>query len=208
MEQAVGNNRADMLNKLIQARVDALIDGFELYGVPITNELMNFIIREATEVKTQFIANAMKAPPTGGMGQGPIVNRIVQQVPVPIASIRCQIEERRVKPKMTPQPPSITNVYHLTGHNSRVNVQSTDQSVNVVITNSEQLFQKIRESIQSSVPVEQQQDILERLQALEQAQDSTIFGVRYTEFIAVAANQMTIIAPFIPALSELLRKIL
>lgn len=208
MAEAVGDNRAEMVKKLIQARVDALIDGFELYGVPITQEITNFIIQEANQVHTSAVSSAMKAAAAGMLHRGTIAVDIVKRVAIPVVSIRCQIEERRVKPKMTPQPPHVTNVYHLTGHNSRVNVQSTDQSMNVIVTGSEQLFQKIRESIQSGVPAEQQRDILERLQALEQAQDNTIFGMRYTEFIAAAANHMTLIGPFIPALTELLRKFL
>jgi hypothetical protein len=207
MQQAVGDNHADRIKQMIQARVDTLIDGFELYGVPITGELTNYIIREANQVHSAATSSVNNLVSAGDMRAGTIAAHIVSRVNVSIPSIRCQIEERRVKPKMTPQPPSVTNVYHLSGHNSRVNVQSSDQSVNVVVT-SDQLFQTIRESIQSGVPVERQRDILERLKALEQAQDSTIFGVRYTEFITSAANHMTLISPFIPALTELLRKIL
>jgi hypothetical protein len=208
MAQAVGENHADLVKKLIQARVDALIDGFELYGIPITEELTNFIIREATQVRENAVVGARKMAGSGMMNRGVIVSNIVDRVNVPVPAIRCQIEERRVKPKMTPQTPNVTNVYHVSGDNSRVNVQSTDQSVNVVITSSEQLFQKIRESIQSGVPGEQRTEILARLEALEKAQNSASFGVCYKEFIAAAANHMTLLGPFIPALSELLHKML
>jgi hypothetical protein len=43
---------------------------------------------------------------------------------------------------------------------------------------------------------------------LEKAQGTKLFAERYTDFISAAANHMTIIAPFIPALSELLKKAL
>jgi len=50
--------------------------------------------------------------------------------------------------------------------------------------------------------------ILEKLTALEQTQGSSSYAQRYSEFIAAAANHMTLIAPFIPALTELLHKVL
>jgi hypothetical protein len=137
-----------------------------------------------------------------------MATHIVERVAVPVAAIRCQIEERRARPKLAPQQPHVTNVYHVSGPNARLNVQSTDQSVNQVVTTSEQVFQTLRESIQSGIPSERQAEVLARLDALEKARNTPSFGVRYTEFIAAAANHMTVIAPFIPALTELLHKIL
>jgi hypothetical protein len=42
---------------------------------------------------------------------------------------------------------------------------------------------------------------------LEAAQNQPSFLQRYTEFISFASNHVTVIAPFMPALAELLRKI-
>jgi hypothetical protein len=207
MEQAVGENRAELVKRVMQARVDALIDGFELYGVPIDEALTRFIVEEATTIHRSNLPSALNVA-TSGMSGGTIAANIVRTVAVPVNSIRCQIEERRARPKMAPEQPQVTNVYHITGDNSRVNVDSTDQSVNVVVVSSEQVFQKIRDTVRSAVPAEQQADILARLQTLEQAQNGPSFGKRYTEFIASAANHMTLIAPFIPALSELLQRTL
>jgi hypothetical protein len=55
---------------------------------------------------------------------------------------------------------------------------------------------------------EERADILEKLTALEQSQNSPSFGKRYTEFVAAAANHMILLSPFIPALTELLHKTL
>jgi hypothetical protein len=49
---------------------------------------------------------------------------------------------------------------------------------------------------------------LEKLKALEKDQNSPSFSKRYTEFMAVAANHIQVICPFIPALTEMLHKIL
>jgi hypothetical protein len=55
---------------------------------------------------------------------------------------------------------------------------------------------------------DEKQDILERLATLEKSINSPSFRQQYTEFISAAANHMTLIAPFIPALTEILHKVL
>ena len=208
LEKVIGDIRADLLRELIRARVDSLIDGFELYGVPLTGEITDFIIQEAKQVHAQGVDAASKADAIRANRTGNIALEIVRQVGIPVAAIRCQIEERRLKPQMRPQPQQVTNVYHVTGENSRVNVQSNDQSVNVVITSSDEVFRKIREAIQVGIPAEEQAKILSYLTDLERAQTDRSFATRYTDFIAAAANHMTVLGPFIPALSELLKKVL
>jgi len=71
-----------------------------------------------------------------------------------------------------------------------------------------QVFQEIRRQIEEGIRIEERTEILSRLDALEQAQGTPSFVTRYTEFIAAAANHMTLIAPFIPALTQLLHNIL
>jgi hypothetical protein len=46
--------------------------------------------------------------------------------------------------------------------------------------------------------------IMERIEELEKAHGTPGFMARYQEFIAAAANHMSIIGPFLPALSSLL----
>lgn len=105
--------------------------------------------------------------------------------------------------------PNVTNVYHIHGNNPRWNTNSTDNSLNVVITSHDQVFADLRKQIESSIPAgDEQKDVLEKLTALEQARESRSFGKRYAEFISAAANHMTLIAPFIPALTEMLQKTL
>jgi hypothetical protein len=79
----------------------------------------------------------------------------------------------------------------------------------VVITSQEQVFTDLRNQITSGVPAgDEQKDVLDKLTALEQAKESRSFAQRYAEFISVAANHMVLIAPFIPALTEMLQKTL
>lgn len=67
----------------------------------------------------------------------------------------------------------------------------------------------LRQEIESKVTGgDERQDILEKLTALEKSENSPSYKQRYTDFIAAAANHMTLIAPFVPALTELLHKVL
>jgi hypothetical protein len=85
-------------------------------------------------------------------------------------------------------------------------VNSTDNSTNVVTISQDQIFAKLRHEITTQVPSgDEQRNILDRLSALEKAQNSPTFAERYTDLISVAANHMTLLAPFLPALTEMMR---
>lgn len=96
-------------------------------------------------------------------------------------------------------------VYNLIGSNARVNIQSVDSSANLVGVEPTELFARIRDAIGESV---QDEELLKKLQEkvtdLEKAQGTPGFMARHQEFMALAANYMTILAPFIPALSQML----
>ena len=104
---------------------------------------------------------------------------------------------------------STINIYHVPGNNNRWLTNSQDYSVNVVTQSSDQIFASLRQEIESNIPAgEEQADILQRLGSLEAAQNSPLFMQRYAEFVAAAANHVQLISPFIPALTEMLQKVL
>jgi hypothetical protein len=49
--------------------------------------------------------------------------------------------------------------------------------------------------------------MLDRLDALKAAEGKPTFGERYREFVASAADHMTLLAPFLPALTALLASV-
>lgn len=112
----------------------------------------------------------------------------------------------RKQTKIDPPAQPSQIVYNLIGPNARVNIQSVDSSTNLVGVEPTELFGLIREAIGKSV---QDGEMLKKLQEkvteLEKAQGTTGFKARYQEFIALAANHMTLLVPFIPALSQMLR---
>jgi hypothetical protein len=73
----------------------------------------------------------------------------------------------------------------------------------------QEVFTNLKQEIRDKVPDgEERTEVLHRLEVLEQSQGSRSFAEKYTDFIAVAANHMGIIAPFIPALTELMKRAL
>jgi hypothetical protein len=96
-----------------------------------------------------------------------------------------------------------SHTIHVSGPNSRVNIHSTDQSTNTVVTSN--LFNEIHKALDDGV-----QDAAERanlkllLEGLEAAGDKKGFVAKYQAFIAAAADHMTILAQFLPALTGLL----
>ncbi|MDO9333897.1 MAG: hypothetical protein Q7T57_05180 [Dehalococcoidales bacterium] len=114
------------------------------------------------------------------------------------------VVRKQTKIDLPTQPGQI--VYNLTGPNTRVNIQSVDSSANLVEVEPTELFGRIREAIGQSV---QDGELLRKLQEkvteLQKAQGTPGFVVRYKEFMALAANHMTLLAPFIPALFQMMR---
>ena len=110
-------------------------------------------------------------------------------------------KETKIDP---PRSPSHV-IYNLIGPNARVNIQSWDASTNTVGVEPEELFEKLQATIQQSVTDPR---LCEKLSAkvteLHQAQGSADFVPKYREFMALAADHIAVLAPFIPALSQML----
>jgi hypothetical protein len=99
---------------------------------------------------------------------------------------------------------TVTQHFHIHGHNPRVNMNSTDNSVNVTSVSRDEVFVQLREAARSVASDIDRDSILERVERLEKAQGSSGFVAAYQNFIASAADHMTIFAPFIPALTAML----
>jgi hypothetical protein len=215
MSQASARIYGASVKALVQSRLDGLLEGFELHHVTLIDVLVNSTVEELMSLKDAKVHDASKAAAASGLDIGPITRDYHHQLihsecGISRASVKLQIERRRLMLENKEQSAaSVTNIYHVHGHNPRWSQNSTDHSVNVVITSHEQVFTDLRKQIESGIPVgEEQKDILERLTALEQAKESRSFAQQYSEFIGAAANHMTLIAPFIPALAEMLQKTL
>jgi hypothetical protein len=99
-------------------------------------------------------------------------------------------------------------VYHITGNNNRVNNQSTDASTNVVNIETTTLFTKIRQTAEAIEDEATRIRVVDTVDAMEAANGTPSMMSKYNDFVASAANHMTAFAPFLPALAELLTKVI
>ena len=96
-------------------------------------------------------------------------------------------------------------VYNLIGPNARVNIQSFDGSSNIAHGEPTELFDKLRQFIPQSIADPSVAfELAKKVDELQQTKGTSQFVATYQDFIALAANHVTILAPFLPALSQML----
>ncbi len=86
----------------------------------------------------------------------------------------------------------------------KVNINSTDNSTTITIDSSS-IFGGLSTAI-NNAPIEEKQkaQLLAKVEDLKQSEGSSAFVNNYKEFIRNAANHMSVISPFIPALTSLI----
>jgi len=106
---------------------------------------------------------------------------------------------------LTGSRPSTQVVYNLIGPNTRVNIQSADSSTNVVNVETSDLFDVLQRTISEAIqdPVLNER-LRQSVEAMQSSAGTRGFSERYKDFIALAADHITIFAPFLPALTQLL----
>jgi len=113
-----------------------------------------------------------------------------------------EIKYRRTN---APLAPTQTIINNISGHNARVNIGSTDNSINQVVENSEKVFSELAEALRRNVAQDAARDRLLMLVAeMRSGTSKGTFKEGYRKFIAAAADHMTVVAPFLPALTQLL----
>lgn len=97
--------------------------------------------------------------------------------------------------------PGLQVFYNLSGPNSRINIGSHDASVNVVNLDTAELFSQIEQEITEKVQDEgMRMRMLESARQLREKPDAR----RFADFLATGADFMSIITPFLPALTQLI----
>lgn len=94
--------------------------------------------------------------------------------------------------------------FNVSGHNARVNIGSHDHSHNVVADNA--VFGKLKDALRTKLPdSEERSRLLQLIEKMEnKTNDRVGFISAYQTFISSAANHMTLIAPFLPTLTNFL----
>jgi hypothetical protein len=202
----------EQIRALAVALLETTMEGYELYGITIDDDMAKGISNQVMESVAVMVK---KAPAPAFPGSTPsglethYPRMVEQNLGLSFAWVKTEIDRRRLMAKKTEVSSTSINVYHVQGSNNRWLTNSQDYSVNVVTQSSDQIFATLRKQVEVSVPdSDEKKDILEKISAMEKSENSASFKDRYTDFIAAAANHMALIAPFIPALSEMLHKVL
>jgi hypothetical protein len=207
---------ADRIKASVMAKAEGLISGYELNGMPLDDE----IIKQVTDyyhTAKSAAANAMKSMVQGDIqrtGSNPrsaehFINGIKQNLEIMTQGIMnevvCLVEERKVVPKFKPQQIG-HNITLNAGHNARVNLNSVDQSVNMVTITEQNVFNRIREIVASEIPAQDREEILKRIEAMESAVNKPTFREQYREWVAVAADHLALFQFCIPVLADMAHK--
>jgi hypothetical protein len=108
--------------------------------------------------------------------------------------------------KFSPHAKAVQNIYNVSGPNARVNVQAQDSSVNIVNVAAGKLFADLAAAIDKDVEeVTLKNNLLASVSDMQSAQGGTGFTEKFQNFMALAANCITTVSPFLPALSQFLR---
>lgn len=115
---------------------------------------------------------------------------------------QCDVQKESAIPR--PTGPK-TVIYNLHGTHSRVNIQSHDESTNVQTVSRDDLFSGLRDSFMQEVEDEDMKhELIQKVAELEQAVETHEFTDKYKEFMALAADHVSTMSPFLPALAQLL----
>jgi hypothetical protein len=101
-------------------------------------------------------------------------------------------------------PPGQSIVYNVSGQNARVNVNSSDASVNIAQIELQGLFQRMRVTAQELPTPEARNEVVSAIDDMESQAGREGFGGAYQKFIASLADHLTVFGPFLPALAQLL----
>ena len=97
------------------------------------------------------------------------------------------------------------SVYVTDSPHTRVNLNSVDSSNNIVSIRANEVFQQTRHLLQTGVAdSEERATLLQSVNEMEAAHETQDFIAKYKDFMGLAANHMTVLAPVLTALASLL----
>lgn len=125
------------------------------------------------------------------------MNRIVSMYEGEIESFCDNLnEEIQQKSKLV----NTGNYIFIGGNAERVYVDSKDHSVNYV--NQKELFTELRKVAEAKITAESDREkIVQIISEMESCKDKASFFAKQAELVACGANWMTILSPFLPALT-------
>ena len=109
---------------------------------------------------------------------------------------QCKVRKETVIPSIPPNKV----IYNVSGENPRININSIDHSTNVANVSSDKLFDELRRVIEDNI--EKNHEILNLIDEMEKNKSKKSFVNSYQKFISLMADHMSLVAPFISALTK------
>lgn len=106
------------------------------------------------------------------------------------------LREKHIKPSSI--------IINNNGQNSKTNINSTDNSINNY-NDENKVFNELKD-VAHTLPEESREMVLKSINEMENYYGKNNFKEKYNSFIEVAANHMTLFAPFISILTNMLIK--
>jgi hypothetical protein len=96
---------------------------------------------------------------------------------------------------------------HFTGNNSRVIINSTDNSINIDMSgiNEGNVFEELKKCISKNTEGENRDNLLSSVDNLEKAKGTERYTNAFKSFVNIAKDTMTILGPFIPYLASYIK---
>lgn len=94
-------------------------------------------------------------------------------------------------------------VFNMSGDNARVYIKSEDRSKNVNNATPEEVFNELRRiASEAARNADERSHLLSKIDELEKTKGTTSFAQKYSEFISLAADHLTLLTPILPALTQ------
>jgi len=194
----------ERLKASIAVQADAYIEAFNAFNLPCDEAVEKTLWQAASDFSAGSIMNIRndRSVKQYRLGLGSpwhleIEREMHASAKDAIARLRHQSAVIRNRPKEV----IVNQTYNAIGPNARNNVNSNDNSINVVHQGVP--FAELKSVIESGIENGiERAAILEKLAILESATDQETGSKRFQDFISGAANYMTLIGPFLPALGH------
>ena len=188
----------------IWAQADAYIEAFDAFHLPCDEAAEKKLWQTASEFAAGSIMNVRndRSVKRHRLGLGsPWHLEIEREMHTSAKEAIARLRHQRAAAQNRPKEVVVNQTFNATGPNARNNVNSTDNSMNVVHQGVP--FAELRNAIESGIEDgTRRAAILETLAHLEAAPDRESASTRYQQFIAAAADYVTLIGPFLPALGH------
>lgn len=194
----------DRLKSNITAQADAYIESFNAFNVPCDAAAEKKLWQAASDFAAGSIMNVRndRSVKRHRLGLGsPWHLEIEREMHTSAKEAIARMRHQSATVQNRTKEVVVNQTFNAIGPNSRNNVNSTDNSTNVVHQGVP--FAELRKAIESGIEEgTKRAAILETLASLEAAPDRESASTRYQQFIAAAADYMTLIGPFLPALGH------